>query len=86
MTGMVGNSWALKDFSPMDSIPSAVNLTVYDGGPTEFMATPLQELSDLIREGKMKVQVGKVFHLDDIVEASRTQEENKAGGKIVVLT
>jgi hypothetical protein len=34
----------------------------------------------------LKVQVGKVFRLDDIVEAHRCMEENKAGGKIVVLT
>ena len=29
---------------------------------------------------------GRVFKLDDIVEAHRCMEENKAGGKIVVLT
>ena len=34
----------------------------------------------------MKVQIGKVFHLDEIVEAHRCMEENRAGGKIVVLT
>jgi len=32
------------------------------------------------------VQVGKTFRLDEIVEAHRSMEENKAGGKIVVLT
>ena len=32
------------------------------------------------------VQIGKVFKLDDIVEAHRTMEENRSGGKIVVLT
>ena len=31
-------------------------------------------------------QIGKVFKLDDIVEAHATMEENRAGGKIVVLT
>ena len=86
MMGMVGNKWSLDNFSPMESIPSAVNLTVYDGGPNEFMATPLEELAKQIKEGKMKVQVGKVFTLDDIVEAHRMMEENKAGGKVVVLT
>jgi NADPH:quinone reductase-like Zn-dependent oxidoreductase len=30
--------------------------------------------------------VGKVFNLDQIVAAHRLMEENKAGGKIVVLT
>jgi len=33
----------------------------------------------------LHIQIGKVFELDDIVEAHRYVEENKAGGKIVVL-
>jgi len=32
------------------------------------------------------MQIGKVFSLDDIVEAHATMEENRAGGKIVVMT
>ncbi|KAG0652984.1 Zeta-crystallin [Hyphodiscus hymeniophilus] len=86
MTGMVGNKWSLDNFSPMDSIPTAANLTVYSGGPEDFIATPLQELAKQIKDGNMKIQVGKVFRLDEIVEAHRVMEENKAGGKIVVLT
>jgi NADPH:quinone reductase-like Zn-dependent oxidoreductase len=39
-----------------------------------------------ISSGELRVQIGKVFHLDQIVKAHRTMEENKAGGKIVVLT
>ncbi|TVY43378.1 hypothetical protein LSUB1_G003342 [Lachnellula subtilissima] len=85
MTGMVGNKWSLDSFSPMDSIPTAVNLTTYAGGPEDFIATPFEELAQQIKAGKMKVQIGKVFRLDDIIEAHRTMEENRAGGKIVVL-
>src|SRR5258708_33143887 len=44
MTGIVGNKWAIDNFSPMDAIPTAVSLTTYDGGPEEFMRTPLEEL------------------------------------------
>ncbi len=86
MTGMVGNKWSLDDFSPMDAIPTAVGLTTYDGGPHDFMRMPLQELVEQVADGSLHVQVGKVFHLDDIVDAHRTMEGNKAGGKIVVLT
>jgi NADPH:quinone reductase-like Zn-dependent oxidoreductase len=86
MTGMVGNKWSLDDFSPMEVIPTGVCLTTYDGGPKDFMRTPLQELVEQIVAGSLKVQVGRVFHLDEIVEAHRTMEENRAGGKIVVLT
>lgn len=85
MTGMVGNKWSFEDFSPMDVIPSTVSLTTYDGGPQEFMMMPLEEMVEQIARGALRVQVGKVFQLDDIVEAHRTMEENKAGGKIVVL-
>ena len=86
MTGMVGNKWSFDDFSPMDVIPTSVCLTTYDGGPEDFMLTPLDELVEQVAAGTLRVQVGKVFKLDDIVEAHRCMEENKAGGKIVVLT
>jgi NADPH:quinone reductase-like Zn-dependent oxidoreductase len=86
MTGMVGNKWSFDDFAPMEVIPTAVCLTTYDGGVEDFMRTPLDELIQQIASGEMPVQVGKIFHLDQIVEAHRMMEENKAGGKIVVLT
>ena len=48
--------------------------------------TPLEELVEQVAAGTLRVQVGKISRLDDIVEAHRCMEENKAGGKIVVLT
>ena len=86
MTGMVGNKWSFDDFSPMDVIPTSVCLTTYDGGPEDFMLTPLDELVEQVAVGTLPVQVRRVFKLDDIVEAHRCMEENRAGGKIVVLT
>jgi NADPH:quinone reductase-like Zn-dependent oxidoreductase len=61
-------------------------LIAYNGGPDEFLETPLEELAKQIKAETMKIQIGKVFRLDEIVEAHRCMEENKAGGKIVVLT
>jgi NADPH:quinone reductase-like Zn-dependent oxidoreductase len=86
MTGMVGNKWSFETFSPMEAIPTAVSLTTYAGDNADFMTMPLQELVDRIAAGSLRVQIGRVFHLDDIVAAHRCMEENKAGGKIVVLT
>ena len=86
MTGIVGNKWSFENFAPMDAIPTAVSLTTYAGESEDFMRTPLQELVDQIARGTLHVQIGKTFHLDEIVEAHRCMEENKAGGKIVVLT
>jgi NADPH:quinone reductase-like Zn-dependent oxidoreductase len=86
MTGMVSNKWSIDEFSPMDMIPASVCLTTYDGGPEDFMRTPLNELIEQVAQGRLRVHVGRVFTLDDIVEAHRCMEENRAGGKIVVLT
>jgi NADPH:quinone reductase-like Zn-dependent oxidoreductase len=86
MTGIVGNAWEFDQFSPMGAIPSTVNLTTYSGGSQDFMATPLQTVVNEVEEGQMTPKIGRVFQLDDIVEAHRCMEENAAGGKIVVLT
>jgi NADPH:quinone reductase-like Zn-dependent oxidoreductase len=85
MTGMVGNKYTIEDFSPMGDIPTAVRLTSYSGGADDFMMTPLEELIEQIAAGKLRVAVGKTFRLDEIADAHRCMEENKAGGKIVVL-
>lgn len=86
LTGMVGNQWSFENFSPMEAIPTAVGLTSYSGGVADFMRMPMQALIDEVSAGSLHVQVGHVFHLDDIVEAHRMMEANTAGGKIVVLT
>jgi NADPH:quinone reductase-like Zn-dependent oxidoreductase len=86
MTGIVGNKWAFENFAPMEAIPTAVRLTAYAGESEDFMKTPLQDLASQITAGTLTVQIGKVFRLDQIVEAHRCMEENKAGGKIVVVT
>ena len=36
--------------------------------------------------GRVKPTIGRVFQLDDIVEAHRSMESNVAAGKLVVLT
>ncbi|MCJ1425119.1 hypothetical protein MMC29_003007 [Sticta canariensis] len=86
MTGIVGNKWSFDNFSPMEAIPTAVCLTVYSGGPQEFMSTPLDELVQDIVAGRMHIPIGKVFKIDEIAEAHRCMDSNSAGGKIVVLT
>jgi NADPH:quinone reductase-like Zn-dependent oxidoreductase len=86
MTGIVGNKWSFDEFAPMDVIPTAVCLTIYAGESEDFMRTPLQELVEQVEAGTLHVQIGKTFQLDQIVEAHRSMEENRASGKIVVLT
>jgi len=86
MTGMVGNAWEFNRFSPMGAIPTGVNLTTYSGGSEDFMSTPLQQVVDAVEAGAFVPPIGKVFAIDQIVEAHRMMEDNTAGGKIVVTT
>ena len=86
MTGMVGNKWDFDGFAPMEAIPTTVRLTTYAGEVADFMATPLQDFVQEIEDGRTVVRIGKVFRLADIVEAHRCMEENRAQGKIVVVT
>ena len=85
-TGIVDGRFSMEGFLPENSIPTAVYLTVYLGGAQEFMAMPLQELVDDVAAGRLRLPIGKVFHIDQIVEAHRLMDSNLAGGKIVVLT
>lgn len=85
-TGIVGGKWTLDEVNPMDLVPSAVYLTVYAGGVEDFMRMPLEEMVRNVKRGEMKLQIGKVYTLDQIVEAHEMMDSDKAGGKIVVLT
>jgi NADPH:quinone reductase-like Zn-dependent oxidoreductase len=86
MTGIVGNQWSMQEFEPMEAIPTAVYLTSYAGDTEDFMRTPLNQLAQQVADGTLKIQSGRTFRLEQIVEAHRVMEENTAGGKIVVLT
>ena len=85
MTGMVGNSWKIPDFEVMGAISTAVFLTTYQGDEQDFKRTPLEDMVEQVAKGELKVQVGKVFKLDEIVEAHKAMDGNKAGGKIVLV-
>ena len=86
MTGMVGNRWDFDRFAPMEAIPTSVKLTTYAGESRDFMETPLQDFIQQIERGHACVRIGAVFPLEEIVEAHRCMEENRAQGKIVVTT
>jgi NADPH:quinone reductase-like Zn-dependent oxidoreductase len=84
-SGIVGNEWTLKNWDPMEFISSGVYLTTYSGGQKEFMETPLSDMAQKIKDGKLKLRIGRTFSLVDIVDAHKFLEENKALGKIVIL-
>jgi hypothetical protein len=67
MAGMVGDAWEYRRFSPIDVIPSTVNLATYSGGAGDFVSTPLQEIIEEVEAGQFKPPLGKAFGIDHIV-------------------
>lgn len=85
MTGIVGNKWTLENFSPMEFIPTAVCLTRYAGTVEDLTKMPFGELVRRVEEGTLKIRIGRVFGLEEIVKAHECMDGNSAGGKIVVV-
>lgn len=83
MTGIAGNKWIFKEFSPMESIPSSVKLTSYRSTTQALLETPIEEIAHNIVTGKMKLPI-KTFPFDQIVDAHRLMDEG-ASAKIVML-
>jgi NADPH2:quinone reductase len=86
MTGILGNEWTMKEFTPMGDIPSLGRLTVYMGESNNLSKELLQEFIDEVEKGTIKLNIDKVFQLDEVAEAHQYMEDNKAKGKIVVRT
>jgi NADPH2:quinone reductase len=86
-TGLLGNAWVMHEFEPMAALPSTVKLTTYQ---TETLTAAnstqaLQQIVDGVAAGRYRVSVDRVFHVNEIVEAHRYMEENRAKGKLVVV-
>ena len=84
MTGILGNEWTMKEFTPMGDIPSLGRLTVYMGDANSLNKERLQEFIDSVATGDIKLNIDRVFGLADLVEAHQYMEDSKAKGKLVV--
>lgn len=85
MMGMLSETWSIKDFAPMEHIPATVNLTIYDSGQIRVSKASLQSFITAVESGAIHLNIGRVFRLEEIVEAHQLMDSNTAGGKIVVI-
>lgn len=84
MTGILGNEWTMREFTPMGDIPSLGRLTVYMGESTNLSKNLLQDFINEVEKGNVNLNIDRVFNLDQVAEAHQYMEDNKAKGKIVV--
>ena len=68
----------------MDDIPSFGRLTVYMGESKNLSKDLLQEFIDEVGKGTIKLNIDRVFNLDQVAESHRYMEDNKAKGEILV--
>ncbi|MGN8244748.1 alcohol dehydrogenase catalytic domain-containing protein [Cellulomonas soli] len=84
-TGMLSDRWTIPEFYPMDWLPNGVRLTAYSGEASDLPAPVLQGFLDAVADARARVPVGRVYRLDDIVQAHRDMEAGTVGGKGVVV-
>tara|TARA_R110002051_G_scaffold30137_2_gene69799 strand:+ start:765 stop:1733 length:969 start_codon:yes stop_codon:yes gene_type:complete len=84
MTGILGNEWTMKEFTPMGDIPSLGRLTVYMGESNNLSKDLFQEFIDHVENGTILLNIDKVFQLDEVAAAHQYMEDNNATGKLVV--
>lgn len=84
LVGMLGPKIGFENFRPLMDLPSRVALIAYRGSTPEYVATPIQEIVDHLTAGRMVFELAAEFTLDQVVDAHRLLDSDKAGGKIVV--
>ncbi|RCW63147.1 zinc-binding alcohol dehydrogenase family protein [Saliterribacillus persicus] len=84
MAGILGGEWVIDQFEPMIDIPSGRYFTQFDSG-VNFKEELLKDLFQHIIDNQIEVPIGKIFTLDEISEAHKMMESNRAEGKIVVV-
>ena len=86
MTGILGGEWVWQEFQPFLDIPNGVFLTSYGGESEDVTSEDLQAYVDDVASSVVPVSLDRTFQLEEIVEAHRHMEANRAKGKLVVLT
>lgn len=85
MTGILGGEWELSAFRPMGQIPTGVRLTSYSGGASDISLEDLQRYVSLVETGELQIRQGPVWAFEQLQEAHRAMDENRANGKMVVV-
>ena len=90
LAGWLGGLDPIPDFNPLLQMASGVYLTFFGSfvfGTPGFPLSdvPLQQIAANAAAGQLDAKPVRVFGFDDIQEAHRVMEANKAGGKLVVV-
>ena len=90
LAGFLGGLAPIADFNPLLQMSSGVHLSFFGSfvfGTPGFPLSdvPLQKIAEDVAAGRLNAKPSRVFSFDEIHEAHRVMEANKAGGKMVVV-
>jgi NADPH:quinone reductase-like Zn-dependent oxidoreductase len=81
------SGWLIPGFEPIAMIPSGTKLTAFhsDNYKGDTGKTMLQRIIGEVEAGGYRPHLDRVFGLDDVADAHRYMENNKATGKVVLV-
>lgn len=85
MVGCVSGVWTCENFDPMMTLAPSKHLTLFSSHYVDISTAPLQQILDLIGEGKLELNLDKVFSMQDTGEAQEYMEASGAAGKVVCV-
>ena len=86
-TGILGDKW---DYwvTGFEGAPESIRREVYNSEEVTAAnsGSTLQQIIDRVEEGRYKLNLDRVFEMEEIVEAHQIMEQSRAKGKLVVIT
>jgi NADPH:quinone reductase len=80
-TGMLSNEWTVRDFYPIDYLPTGCGSRRTQATPPTFPPSFL----DHVAAGRLTVPIDRTYTLDEIATAHADMEDGNATGKLVVI-
>jgi NADPH:quinone reductase-like Zn-dependent oxidoreductase len=87
ISGFLEGQWDLTD-ARAEARRLGVPLAVYGSNVVnrDSYGHVLQDIVDAVEQGRYRVNLDHIFEMSDIADAHRYMEENRAAGKVVVVT
>ncbi len=79
------SGWLIPDFQPIAMIPSGARLTAFHSDTMKGATGVLQRIVREVEAGVYRPNVDRVFDLEDIADAHRYMEDDRATGKVVMI-
>jgi NADPH2:quinone reductase len=90
IAGFLGGSVPIDAFDPLLHLPSGVHLSFFASAFTfgtkdyPLSGIPFQRIADLVAAGTYRAKPARIFPFEQIQDAHRLIESNRANGKIVI--